>query len=223
VADRVLVVEDDEAVRTLLRMLLEDEQLQVVEAATGVQAIERFDASCSTWSCSMSVSRTERFRRVPAHPEEECGTVIMVTAQNDSHDVVTGLELGADDYVTKPFNDRELLARVRVQLRRRATEPDDERLTFDTLEVLPAQGLARRTVCPHADENRVSVAVPPGAHPQPCVVARPTAASRVGLRLPRGRPIGGHARRSAAGEARGRPEQPTTLGHRARAGLQDRP
>ena len=144
-SDRVLVVEDDETVRTLLRFLLEDESLQVVEASSGTQAVERFDAEVFDLvlldirlpgMSGFDVCR--HIRRKSSVP------VIMVTAQQDSHDVVTGLEIGADDYVTKPFNDRELMARVRVQSRRRGGEADPERLAVANLEVLPAEGVARR-------------------------------------------------------------------------------
>jgi len=120
VDDKVLLVEDDHTVRALVRLLLEDEGLTVVEASTGLQAVERFatehvdlvllDVRLPGLS-GFDVCR--QLRRTSAVP------IIMVTAQQDSHDVVAGLELGADDYVTKPFNDRELMARVRAQLRRR--------------------------------------------------------------------------------------------------------
>ena len=144
-SERVLVVEDDEVVRTLLRMLLEDEHLQVVEAATGPQAVERFDAgSFDLVLLDVRLPGLSGFD-VCRHIRKRGNVpVIMVTAQQDSHDVVTGLELGADDYVTKPFNDRELLARVRVQLRRRSSEPDSERLVIGPLEVVPAEGVVRR-------------------------------------------------------------------------------
>lgn len=143
--DRVLVVEDDEVVRTLLRMLLEDEALQVVEASSGTQAVERFDADMfDLVLLDVRLPGISGFD-VCRHIRRKSNVpVIMVTAQQDSHDVVTGLEIGADDYVTKPFNDRELMARVRVQLRRRTTEPDGERLSVGSIEVLPAEGVARR-------------------------------------------------------------------------------
>jgi DNA-binding response OmpR family regulator len=119
-ADCVMVVEDDHSVRALVRLLLEDEGLVVVEAATGQQAVDRFDAeSVDLVLLDIRLPGLNGFdvcrqlRRMSDVP------IIMVTAQNDSHDVVAGLEVGADDYVTKPFNDRELLARVRAQLRRR--------------------------------------------------------------------------------------------------------
>jgi len=143
--DRVLVVEDDEVVRTLLRILLEDESLQVVEASSGTQAVERFDAD--TFDLVLLDVRLPGMSGfdVCRHIRRKSNVpVIMVTAQQDSHDVVTGLEIGADDYVTKPFNDRELMARVRVQLRRRTVEHDDERLWAGNIEVLPSEGIARR-------------------------------------------------------------------------------
>lgn len=143
--DRVLVVEDDQAVRALLRLLLEDEGFDVVEAATGDEAVGRFDAS--------SVDLVLLDVRLPGingfdvcrHIRRHSSTpIIMVTAQQDSHDVVTGLELGADDYVTKPFNDRELLARVRVQLRRKVADLDTERLVVGDVVVVPAEGVATK-------------------------------------------------------------------------------
>jgi DNA-binding response OmpR family regulator len=134
VSDRVLAVEDDDTVRALLRLLLEDEGHTVVEAGSGPQAVERFDplgfdlVVLDVRLPGMSgFDVCRQIRRVSEVP------IIMVTAQNDSHDVVAGLELGADDYVTKPFNDRELLARIRVQLRRRTSELDGERFTVGAL------------------------------------------------------------------------------------------
>lgn len=150
-ADRVMVVEDDHSVRTLVRLLLEDAGLVVVEAASGTQAIERFgidpvdlvllDLRLPGFN-GFEVCR--QLRRVSDVP------IIMVTAQLDSHDVVAGLELGADDYVTKPFNDRELLARVRAQLRRRQNPPAASPLilTFGDLEVRVDEGRALKQGSP---------------------------------------------------------------------------
>ena len=114
--ETVMVVEDDHAVRSLVRMLLEDDGLTVVEAATGSDAIDVFarhpvdlvllDLRLPGMNGFDVCRELRRTSDVP---------IIMVTAQQDSHDVVAGLEVGADDYVTKPFNDRELLARVRAR------------------------------------------------------------------------------------------------------------
>ena len=71
--------------------------------------------------------------------------IIIVTARADTHDVVAGLEAGADDYVTKPFVAKELAARIRALLRRaRPAEEEPGALTFGDLQLLPEQGVLRR-------------------------------------------------------------------------------
>ena len=71
--------------------------------------------------------------------------IVMVTARNDTHDVVAGLEAGADDYLTKPFAPKELSARIRALLRRvRPAQPGHERLTFGDLELIPEEGKVLR-------------------------------------------------------------------------------
>lgn len=142
---RILVVEDDHAIRSLLHMLLEDELFDVRAVATAAEALaecaeQKFDLVLLDIrlpdSSGFEVCR--QLRRVSDVP------IIMVTAQHDSHDVVVGLELGADDYVTKPFNDRELLARIRVQLRRTTAQPLTDRISIGGVEISPSEGVARR-------------------------------------------------------------------------------
>ncbi len=141
-----MLVEDDHVVRSLVRILLEDEGLVVVEATTGTEAVERFgqqpvdlvllDIRLPGMSGFDVCRQLRRSSDVP---------IIMVTAQQDSHDVVAGLELGADDYVTKPFNDRELLARVRAQLRRRASDvTSTDAITLGDIEVRAEEGRVLR-------------------------------------------------------------------------------
>lgn len=137
-----MLVEDDHTVRSLVRMLLEDEGLDVVEAATGTDAVEMFGShQIDLVLLDIRLPGMNGFEVCRVLRRTSDVPIIMVTAQQDSHDVVAGLELGADDYVTKPFNDRELLARVRVQLRRRGGTGDKQAaVTIGDLEVRPEEG-----------------------------------------------------------------------------------
>ncbi|MDQ3901838.1 MAG: response regulator transcription factor [Actinomycetota bacterium] len=122
---RVLIVEDEESFADPLAFLLRKEGFSPAVAATGSEALEEFDRNgadivlldlmlpgmSGTDVCKQLRSRST----VP---------VIMVTARDSEIDKVVGLELGADDYVTKPYSARELIARIRAVLRRGAEVPD---------------------------------------------------------------------------------------------------
>ncbi|MGD9702594.1 MAG: response regulator [Acidimicrobiia bacterium] len=116
---RILVVEDEPDVRFLLRMLLEDEGYGVLEAGDGEQAIARFgEEHVDLILLDVRLPKANGFEVCRVVRKSSDVPIVMLTAHDDSHDVVAGLEAGADDYVTKPFVERELLARLRVQLRR---------------------------------------------------------------------------------------------------------
>ena len=116
---RVLVVEDEESYREALSYMLRKEGFDVIEAADGDQGLSEYDrngADIVLLDLMMpGLPGTEVCRQLRLR-----GTVpvIMVTARDSEVDKVVGLEIGADDYVTKPFSHRELLARVRAVLRR---------------------------------------------------------------------------------------------------------
>nr|NLI51437.1 response regulator transcription factor [Propionibacterium sp.] len=117
----VLIVEDEESYREALSYMLTKEGFEVVTAsdgAAGLAEFERRGADIVLLDLMMpGLSGTEvcrRLRQVSTVP------IIMVTARDDEIDKVVGLELGADDYVTKPFSHRELVARIRAVLRRGA-------------------------------------------------------------------------------------------------------
>jgi two-component system response regulator RegX3 len=118
---RILVVEDEESYRDPLTYQLTREGFDVVEAATGTDALERFDAEGADLVLLdlmlPGLSGTEVCRQLRQRSDVP---VIMLTAKDTEIDKVVGLELGADDYVTKPYSFRELLARVRAVLRRRS-------------------------------------------------------------------------------------------------------
>ena len=116
---RVLVVEDEESFSEALSFMLRKEGYEVEVASDGVKALELFDRSGADLVLLdlmlPGVSGTEVCRQLRAKSNVP---IIMVTAKDGEVDKVVGLELGADDYVTKPFSSRELVARVRAVLRR---------------------------------------------------------------------------------------------------------
>jgi two-component system, OmpR family, response regulator RegX3 len=134
---RVLVVEDEESYSDPLAYVLRKEGFDVAVAETGPEALAEFDRSGADIVLLdlmlPGLSGTEvcrELRRRSAVP------VIMVTAKDSEVDKVVGLEIGADDYVTKPYSARELVARVRAVLRR-GTDPVD--VVPDTLEAGPVR------------------------------------------------------------------------------------
>ena len=119
VTRRVLLVEDDPRVRRVLRLALEDEGYHVAEAATGEQGLADLRAEePDVVLLDVMLPDTDGFSVCREIRHRSNVPVIMVTARSDSHDVVAGLEAGADDYVTKPLVAKELSARIRALLRR---------------------------------------------------------------------------------------------------------
>jgi DNA-binding response OmpR family regulator len=146
VATRILTVEDDERIRTAVKLALEDEGWKVEEAETGEEALERFNqAPTDVVLIDIMLPGVDGFevcrsiRRISDVP------IIMVTARDDTHDIVAGLEAGADDYLTKPFAPKELSARIRAMLRRaRPSDSGATHLRFGDLEIVPEEGVVRR-------------------------------------------------------------------------------
>ncbi len=134
---RVLVVEDEESFSDALSYMLRKEGFDVTVAATGDDALKEFDnAGTDLVLLDLmlpGLSGTEVCRQVR---QRSPVPVIMLTAKDSEIDKVVGLELGADDYVTKPFSSRELVARIRAVLRR-GTESTDE--TSAVLDVGPVR------------------------------------------------------------------------------------
>lgn len=120
---RVLVVEDEESYRDALSYMLRKEGFEVAVAATGTVALETFDRTGADLVLLdlmlPGLSGTEVCRSLR---QKSNVPVIMLTAKDSEVDKVVGLELGADDYVTKPFSSRELMARIRAVLRRNTEE-----------------------------------------------------------------------------------------------------
>ena len=139
---KILVVEDDERIRTAVRLALEKEGWEVFEAASGEEALEIFQNQiCDIVLIDIMLPGIDGFEVCRAVRRISDLPIVMVTARDDTHDVVAGLEAGADDYLTKPFAPKEPSARIRALLRRvRIPTPDLSTLEFGDLKILPDQG-----------------------------------------------------------------------------------
>lgn len=146
VGTRILTVEDDERIRTSVRLALEDEGWEVDEAEDGEHAIAAFRARpADVVLIDIMLPGVDGFEVCRSIRRNSDVPIIMVTARDDTHDVVAGLEAGADDYMTKPFVPKELSARIRALLRRvRNTDNGVGHLRFGDLEILPAEGVVTR-------------------------------------------------------------------------------
>ena len=144
---RILTVEDDERIRTAVKMALEDEGWTVEETASGEEAIDAFGREpADVVLIDIMLSGMDGFELCRSLRRSSDVPIVMVTARNDTHDVVAGLEAGADDYLTKPFAPKELSARIRALLRRvRPAAPGHERLVFGDLELIPEEGKVLRS------------------------------------------------------------------------------
>ena len=143
---QILVVDDDAEIRALLRRCFERDGFSVTEARNGADMRARLDdPGLSLVTLDLTLGGEDGLELAREIRSRRNVPIIMITGKGDTIDRVVGLELGADDYITKPFQLREVLARVRAVLRRYATSgeapapqsPEDERYEFEgrTLDV----------------------------------------------------------------------------------------
>ncbi len=142
----ILTIEDDERIRRLVTLALKEEGWDVDEAATGEQALELFADQGKTHDVvliDIMLPGIDGFAVCRSIRKASDVPIIMVTARADTHDVVAGLEAGADDYLTKPFAGKELSARIRAMLRRaRSPEASSlDRISVGELEISPDEGI----------------------------------------------------------------------------------
>lgn len=143
--ESLLFIEDDDAIRLALSMALEDEGYEVRQAPNGVEGLESFRQSAPDLVLlDLRLPDMSGFDVCRSLRSDSIVPIIMITAQTDTHDMVAGLEAGADDYVTKPVVPKELAARIRALLRRvhlqgRATTPLASR--FGDVEIRREQGI----------------------------------------------------------------------------------
>ena len=145
-APKILIVDDEKSIRNLVRSYLEAEGFEVLEAENGTDATRLARASAPdlvVLDVGMPVlDGIEALREIRTFSDVY---VVMLTARSEEVDKLIGLSVGADDYLTKPFSPRELIARIKAVLRRQrgtATSPDADRLVFADLTI----DLGRREV-----------------------------------------------------------------------------
>jgi DNA-binding response OmpR family regulator len=127
-------------------LALEDEGYSVDDVASGEEGVARFtEQPAELVLIDLMLPGIDGFEACRTLRRQSTVPVIMVTARSDTHDVVAGLEAGADDYVTKPFVAKELAARIRALLRRaRPVDNGPDALTFGDVELIPDAGVVRR-------------------------------------------------------------------------------
>ncbi len=149
---KILIAEDDEHTREALREVLTMEGFQVVAAADGLQAVDFFRVENPDFVCldvmMPGLNGYEVCKQI--RKQDEKVPILFLTAKAEEIDTVLGLELGADDYMTKPFGVKEIIARIRAILRRTATRVSpgrtkgDEVFTMDDLRIVPDELRAYR-------------------------------------------------------------------------------
>ena len=143
---RLLFIEDDQHIRAALKLALEDEGYEVIEAADGLKGLSAFETtSVDLVLLDLRLPDLSGFEVCRLLRAKSLVPIIIVTAQTDTHDLVAGLEAGADDYVTKPVVAKELAARIRAALRRTnllsTAGSTIDRFMVGDIEFRPHQGI----------------------------------------------------------------------------------
>ena len=143
--ERVLLVEDDPSIREVAALGLTNAGFRVTTAPDGREALAQFrNAPFELVVLDVMLPAVDGLEVCREIRRESGVPVIILSAKSDTVDVVVGLELGADDYVTKPFEMPELVARARAAIRRAASAPDEPTLTRGELEIDPGAFTVRR-------------------------------------------------------------------------------
>lgn len=128
--EKILVVDDEEDIRELVKYNLAREGFKVFSASTGEKALKKARSKLLDLIVLdlmlPGIDGLEVTKILKNDPKTEHIPIIILTAKGEEADIVTGLELGADDYITKPFSPRVLVARTRAVIRRKTKEPTDE-------------------------------------------------------------------------------------------------
>jgi two-component system phosphate regulon response regulator PhoB len=138
---KILIIEDEKSIRDMLRTLLSRSGFEISESATGLECEADIrhtppDLILLDWMLP-DISGIELAKRLKRDPQTRKIPIILVTAKGEEEDKVKGLECGADDYVTKPFSPKELVARIKALLRRTAPNKTGEKIEVAPLSLDP--------------------------------------------------------------------------------------
>jgi two-component system, OmpR family, response regulator MtrA len=143
--EHLLLVEDDPSIREVATLGLEQAGFRITASGDGQEALDRFgQGSFDLVVLDVMLPSLDGLEVCKRIRHESRTPIVMLSARGDLHDVVVGLELGADDYVTKPFELPELVARIKAVLRRAAPESDDSVISAGPLEIDPAAFIVRK-------------------------------------------------------------------------------
>ncbi len=135
-AQKILIVEDDTNIRELLKIYLEREGYEIETAEDGVQGLKKFRMTKPDLVLlDLMMPNMDGWQVCREIRAESKTPVIIVTAKGETFDKVTGLEMGADDYIVKPLEMREVIARIHAVLRRFGPEEGNKILTYDNLVI----------------------------------------------------------------------------------------
>ena len=141
----VLLVEDDSSIREIATLGLEQAGFRVTGSGDGREGLLLFrQGTFDVVVLDVMLPSLDGFEVCREIRKDSQTPIVMLTARADLHDVIVGLELGADDYMTKPFELPELVARIKAVLRRSAADPGDRVIAVDGLEIDPAGFTVRR-------------------------------------------------------------------------------
>ncbi|MGL9760112.1 MAG: envelope stress response regulator transcription factor CpxR [Symbiopectobacterium sp.] len=139
--NKILLVDDDKELTTLLKELLEMEGFNIVVAHDGEQALNVLNSRVDLLLLDVMMPKKNGIDTLKEVRQQHQTPVIMLTARGSELDRVLGLELGADDYLPKPFNDRELVARIRAILRRSSWTTEQQQTTDNGSSTVEVDGL----------------------------------------------------------------------------------
>ena len=135
---KIMIVDDDKNIAQLIRLLLEKQGYAVTTCENGSEALRLFESiKPDLLILDIMLPGMDGWEVCRSVRQQSATPIIMLSAKDETFDKVLGLELGADDYITKPFDNKELVARVKAVLRRTATKENDaqETITFPGLSV----------------------------------------------------------------------------------------